>query len=634
MKHYIYLCIYICISSAFISLYAQSNLQDWKESYCADIDKITSYNMWSCDTRVNQYISFGNKDLVNVFKFTSNRDRATLKPYYRLKDFPSSIFDYDKLKLYVENEKMVYIPYESRLYKIDVDKEEWYQYVSQRRINFNDGQCFLMNDKHYFIDYNYNNLYQLKLEKEGILTPRLLGYLDYKTIKILSIVVLEDKFYYLSQDGFCEVSINNNKVNCELIPSVTSMDETSILVTDKQSKIWIINSANGVIEYDTTNKNVREIAEFPGNESKINVCFYSNGYLYYISQDKKFYSLNVSHSEKKRKNTRFGKKQLENVRKGLYRAIGHENNMTLEDLELPKDIDLGYGEHPYLVNGNLIYNANARTNKIDCFNIEDKPKITYALEDTPEKIDFFYGKCFYKDNNHYFLDCRNKKLYQLQLNEPTDEREDGTITVIPCYDLEYAPKADTSIVVLADTLYYFSNSGFCAVKVNDTEVTSEIIDSVTVTDKVSVLVTDGEYRIWIINETDGVIEYNTQTEKAKTIDIFPFFSNYDVENNVSFQGIFINDTKQELSTTAFYSNRYLHYMINGAVYFLPVPPDDKNQIQKIQDIPEYIPILSKPPKKIERTKTGRRIQPKPRRSRLDSHFVKTPSSFLDLKPAN
>ena len=107
--------------------------------------------------------------------------------------------------------------------------------------------------------------------------------------------------------------------------------------------------------------------------------------------------------------------------------------------------------------------------------------------------------------------------------------------------------------------YYFSEDGLCYVDISGDEVDNKKIDVVTSTDAQSALVTDNQNRIWIISESDGVIEYNIQKNTAETIAKFP-----------SSKGDRVNIYKR----ACFYLENKLYYIDKTDVSSLDVTPKE------------------------------------------------------------
>ena len=182
------------------------------------------------------------------------------------------------------------------------------------------------------------------------------------------------------------------------------------------------------------------------------------------------------------------------------------------------------------------------------------------------------GQFFMIDNQlHVLFYDPNGAICQLGL-------ESG-ITIEKSYALSYPPKPNTSLIVLDKTVDYFSNDGFCFFNISNNE--SNLIDSVAVQDETSSLVTDNQSKIWIINQTDGVIEYNFKEKTAKKIAEFPFAS----------------ITKEtDFSKVCFYSDSYLYCITNSQVYSLdlsdPDEPDEPDEPDDPDDPDPTIPEQS------------------------------------------
>ena len=247
----------------------------------------------------------------------------------------------------------------------------------------------------------------------------------------------------------------------------------------------------------------------------------------------------------------------------LYKFEVYKFEATLE-LAYENLIDKGYNSPYFSDETTLYFYSHPRIlNKLDLTDKENIKKYTYISENG--NIDCWQGRSFLIGNDHYFLSHEDKKLYLTILREPATPGNEGSMFFISCGNnefLTYAPLDFTSIVVLKDTLYYFSDSGFCSVKIDETTIVESQVSCVTATNQDSLLVTNKQDTIWIINPTDGVIEYNTKNNTAKTIDICPLLG---------------NDTRIDLTAVAFYSKDYLYFIANNEVYArnlldVPEPP--------------------------------------------------------------
>jgi hypothetical protein len=158
--------------------------------------------------------------------------------------------------------------------------------------------------------------------------------------------------------------------------------------------------------------------------------------------------------------------------------------------------------------------------------------------------------------NHYFFSATDNKLYKVALKTPS-------ANVTP-YDLPEPAKTDTSAIFVTDTLYYFSESGLCAMKISDADANSrEIIPDTNNIDPKSLLVVDDSAsRIWIINPTDGVIEYKIAEKTTKPIATYPA----------------ISKSGSPKENACFYSDEFLYFIaVNNKLYTLDIlapEPDD------------------------------------------------------------
>ena len=92
--------------------------------------------------------------------------------------------------------------------------------------------------------------------------------------------------------------------------------------------------------------------------------------------------------------------------------------------------------------------------------------------------------------------------------------------------IKYTVAGDTTelsknIIVMNDKFYFLGSTGLYSAEISGTTVNTKRIDAVTVSDAESHILTDGHSRIWLINKTDGVIEYNIHKNVAETLAEFP-----------------------------------------------------------------------------------------------------------------
>ena len=270
--------------------------KEWQKIDCEGIDQINCSEIWALENGSSQYIT--ERRWGGFYQFTGNGNNAIVE---RLS---GTYLNYND-KVYFLNETTICDPYywyedNFTIMLVTIDQYDLYYYKIENTLFYDNGQFFLMNNNHYFLDYSEGKLYPLTLvygnDNEGTIEISAPLQLEHTPTEILSIVVLNNKLYYLSGNSVYSVKISNNTLEYELIYSNTGIDETSIFVTDYKQKIWILNSATGVIEYDTKTGEANKIAEFPGNairEIEFNkACFYYNGYLYYIASNK-VYALNL-----------------------------------------------------------------------------------------------------------------------------------------------------------------------------------------------------------------------------------------------------------------------------------------------------------------------------------------------------
>lgn len=420
-----------------------------------------------------------------------------------------------------------------------------------------------------------------------------------------NIVGLNNTIYYMSASDakdtykLCSAEISGNTINSNIIDNVTSSSEINFLTTDANSRIWIIDPAGSVIEYNTSDKTATTIANSPSQNTM--ALFYSNAYLYCIV-DSKVYSLAV------------GGDIPEKEKKWVECTCDNINSVNTENLN-----NYTNGDNQYLFSGvdNLeVYNFTANETQVTLSNItkgidqvapgmrllvqNQNNIVVYAMipngeydislvyiydwiNETEKQYSYIGGyeenpALGYGQDNILYLLSDKGILYQLEL----DDEYGAILPVLPTpYNLQYAPIENTSLIVLKDTMYYFSKSGFCSVQISGNTATSNLISSVTVTDETSNLVTNNNDKIWIINRTDGVIEYNIADNKSKKI------------------ASYIEYTTRSHDRACFYSKDYLYCVTDSKVYALsltetpgPKPEPDPKKKSKVSWIGPIIPVIS------------------------------------------
>lgn len=184
-------------------LFAQEPMKVWNEIPCAGIEQIDCSKMWAMRTGSNQYILTTDEyDTSYLYQFFGNGNKAVIK-------YPLMNSCNYNARSYFGNETTIYTPIvENGKNKIKIisihSQYEWdysYIYSGDESLFKNSGQCFLMNNNHYFLDYDIGNLYQLTLVENnnyaGTIESSKPWQLDYIPTEILSIVVLNDTLYYL-----------------------------------------------------------------------------------------------------------------------------------------------------------------------------------------------------------------------------------------------------------------------------------------------------------------------------------------------------------------------------------------------------------------------------------------------------
>ena len=263
----------------------------------------------------------------------------------------------------------------------------------------------------------------------------------------------------------------------------------------------------------------------------------------------------------------------------LYKFTPNKQNATLEQVGFTSGMPVSYkpgvkGDYIYAtalwndgIVGIIIWQANW---------IQQNDPTGYATQS-----DSWSGSLFIMDNVFYLLADKAKgTLMQIELDNTTPGPANlWTIQLKKEYSLSSSPKQYTSIVTLNNTVYYFNEQGFCSAKISGDKAVNEQISSVSVTDETSKLVTDNNSRIWIINSTDGVVEYNTKKNTATTITTLPTSR--------------LSNRELDVTKACFYSDNYLYLITAGKAYSLdttqqddpdnPDDPDDPDNPQKPHD---------------------------------------------------
>ena len=143
-------------------------------------------------------------------------------------------------------------------------------------------------------------------------------------------------------------------------------------------------------------------------------------------------------------------------------------------------------------------------------------KLEYTLNDKSLQP----GKFFKMKETKYYLQYSDKKIYELDIRDTR-----GEVNIDTNYELTPTPADNTTVAVIEDKLYYFAEDGLYVIeKIEDGSTTAEKVEAVEVTDPESVILHEGPHKMWIINSTDGVVEYDAKkpiAEKAKKIAVFP-----------------------------------------------------------------------------------------------------------------
>jgi hypothetical protein len=304
-----YVCIFLYFSSSVVAQEI-SQLKEWKAIPCENIEKIAGSLLWDCSNGsrhngFNNYLVSGNDETDSyLYEFKANKNNATLEQIKQT--FNRSVTQ----KALYEHEKSLMYTYinQSRKFHIFLDNLIDNESIDYEDIDslMHDGQIFMINNQLHALFYDTDGkICQLELKQHEIIV-------DSKTIAITKsypltyspkpntpLIVLDNTVDYFSNDGFCFFNISNEE--SKLIDKVEVQDETSSLVTDNQSKIWIINQTDGVIEYNFKEDTAKKIAEFPSasitkETDFAKVCFYSESYLYCITNSQ-VYALDLSDPE-------------------------------------------------------------------------------------------------------------------------------------------------------------------------------------------------------------------------------------------------------------------------------------------------------------------------------------------------
>ena len=276
-----------------------AQMKEWQSVSCefpSDID--WEEIIWGMETGDSRYIfgfSCESQDRP-LWQFEANGNNATCTKT----DKDLSIY-YPDDNLYLENDTTVYGQNNTSndLKKFNFQNHNTTMYGGDAlAIKSENCQFFLMESKHYCLHYDNKKLYRFTLnDTKASMTYKELP-LDNAPINVskysANVVVLNNKCYYLSEAGFCEVTVSGDSTASKLILKIDAdaIDNTiknSTLVTDKKNRVWIINDTNGVQEYNSKTGEIQQIAEAPQIENRVDchqVCFHLNDHLYYIKNGK------------------------------------------------------------------------------------------------------------------------------------------------------------------------------------------------------------------------------------------------------------------------------------------------------------------------------------------------------------
>jgi hypothetical protein len=303
MKSFKFL-IYILLCSTIIAQ-EPFTTKEWQEVNCDGIDAITCDNMWGVQDNSNCYIFLN--DVSILYKFTPDKQNATLEEYYNIgKATP-------KLKPFIQGNYAYCVVDDKDMAKeilgiavIDLSGQESLKgYLAQDILG--SGSFFIIDNVQYLLtNLESGRLFQIKLIDAMIDTEIIdikhIYTLEFTPSKDTSVITLNNTIYYFSNSGLCSAKISGDKVVNELISSVSVTDASSKLVTDNNSRIWIINSTDGVVEYNTKKGTATNIATLPTSRLSnreadfTKACFYSDNYLYLITAGKA-YSLDTTQQD-------------------------------------------------------------------------------------------------------------------------------------------------------------------------------------------------------------------------------------------------------------------------------------------------------------------------------------------------
>lgn len=284
MKNIFLLLFLLCLSLL------SAQMKEWQSVSCEFPSDINwSDNIWGMETGDSRYILAVTNDVKKVlYQFEANGNNATCT--LTDKNVNSCYLSENP---YLENDTTAYDQYSSSaLYKINLQSNIYISYQTGIDIGHGDCQFFLMESVHYCLHYTNKKLYRFTLNDDK-------GSMTYKELTLnnapidvnlssANVVALNNKCYYLSEAGFCEVTVSGDTTASKLILEVESIDDTiknSTLVTDKENRVWIINGTHGVQEYNSKTGKIKKIATAPQIGERLycyQVCFHLNDHLYFI----------------------------------------------------------------------------------------------------------------------------------------------------------------------------------------------------------------------------------------------------------------------------------------------------------------------------------------------------------------
>ena len=274
-----YITLLICFFLCSEKIIGDSKIKEWQKINCSGIENIDCDHLWDVQDNSVCYILANTKNPqeYNIyFKFTP----AKLEREY----FGGWQGSYHK-------------PIRQGIYQYclgsdtnirSIEKQDLrdsssitYQFPQEQA----SGLLFIMDDDFYFL--SPDNLYKLKFDDaKGGITFTETYALQNKYKENTPILGYNKTVYYISDDNhFCSINISNSSSPVQ--KSILSVSSPKALATDKQNKVYILDSTDGVIEYDTTTQKNTQIAKFPvtTRNNLTTIFFYIDGICYYVGNN-------------------------------------------------------------------------------------------------------------------------------------------------------------------------------------------------------------------------------------------------------------------------------------------------------------------------------------------------------------